>query len=556
MVLVRPGRRERSGRANEARDPPQRLFRPTPRRARRSASTTRSPAACIRSPATSRRDGLGLDEAGPRNPRLLRHRDPLAPQRSAFDAPLDGAVEVNLLGPSRVAETLSELAAERATGRRSPLPHLISVSTAYVNSGHNGDAAEELDHEPRHSCRRPTGGPRSRPPAAPVRTRTPRAAARSAWRASTRRRAPELGAAGTALLAETNRAAPRASGSTTAWSQLGRGRAQALGWPDAYAYTKSLGRDRSPATCAASCPSPSSGPRSSSPRSPSPAPGGSAASAWPSRSSSPTPGACSASSPAFPRASSTSSPSTSSSPRSSPSQRSGPDAAGPTRLPGRVWRPEPACATDSSSSSCERVVHRASPLRQPRPADRRSEVVVPRPGQGPGRAPPCHANCSAPQSGSSTCSRSVASWRRPAPGSRSDERRPSGRSATSSSTAPTPRPRRAFGSTARSSSSRALEPADRSAFCFDPAVIDWRHYVEEVHLPSVVAHARVRTVPRKADDGEPRGALPEGDPVRASPAARCSTSSRPSIDSNVVESYAWLATRHLDRAERARVVAG
>ena len=39
----------------------------------------------------------------------------------------------------------------------------------------------------------------------------------------------------------------------------------------------------------------------------------------------------------------------------------------------------------------------------------------------------------------------------------------------------------------------ALDDADRARFCFDPAVIDWGHYVREVHLPSVVEHARVRT---------------------------------------------------------------
>ena len=31
------------------------------------------------------------------------------------------------------------------------------------------------------------------------------------------------------------------TGSRTGWSTLGRARAQALGWPDAYAYTKALG---------------------------------------------------------------------------------------------------------------------------------------------------------------------------------------------------------------------------------------------------------------------------------------------------------------------------
>ena len=40
-----------------------------------------------------------------------------------------------------------------------------------------------------------------------------------------------------------------------------------------------------------------------------------------------------------------------------------------------------------------------------------------------------------------------------------------------------------------------LDDEDRAAFAFDPRAIDWTHYVTEVHLPSVVQHARVRTTP-------------------------------------------------------------
>src|SRR5690606_17121950 len=38
-----------------------------------------------------------------------------------------------------------------------------------------------------------------------------------------------------------------------------------------------------------------------------------------------------------------------------------------------------------------------------------------------------------------------------------------------------------------------LDAADRERFCFDPRVIDWPSYVRDIHLPSVVHHARVRT---------------------------------------------------------------
>ena len=88
-------------------------------------------------------DGLGLDEAG---------RDALAAAgvvihsaaTVSFDAPLTQAVEINLLGPSRVAAAMADVA-ER---RESPA-HLIAVSTAYVASTHQGNAREELLSENR-----------------------------------------------------------------------------------------------------------------------------------------------------------------------------------------------------------------------------------------------------------------------------------------------------------------------------------------------------------------------------------------------------------------------
>jgi fatty acyl-CoA reductase len=77
-------------------------------------------------------DGLGLDDAG---------RDVLASvdvvlhsaAAVAFDAPLDSAVETNLLGPMRVAEAL------RSVGSTA---HLVSVSTCYVAGYRRGTAPE------------------------------------------------------------------------------------------------------------------------------------------------------------------------------------------------------------------------------------------------------------------------------------------------------------------------------------------------------------------------------------------------------------------------------
>src|SRR6202044_144947 len=79
-------------------------------------------------------DGLGLDAAGQAalaDSHVVIH----SAATVSFDAPLTQAVEINLLGPARVA------AAMAASGSGA---HLISVSTAYVASTHQGEAKEEL----------------------------------------------------------------------------------------------------------------------------------------------------------------------------------------------------------------------------------------------------------------------------------------------------------------------------------------------------------------------------------------------------------------------------
>ncbi len=56
----------------------------------------------------------------------------------SFDSPLDSAVEINLLGPMRIAETLNALGVA---------PHLVAVSTCYVAGNRRGNAPEELVSE-------------------------------------------------------------------------------------------------------------------------------------------------------------------------------------------------------------------------------------------------------------------------------------------------------------------------------------------------------------------------------------------------------------------------
>src|SRR4051794_22443723 len=78
------------------------------------------------------RDGLGLDDAGRA---ALATCDTVIHSAAtvAFDSPLDAAVEVNLLGPIRIAETLQSIGSSA---------HLVAVSTCYVAGNRRGKAIE------------------------------------------------------------------------------------------------------------------------------------------------------------------------------------------------------------------------------------------------------------------------------------------------------------------------------------------------------------------------------------------------------------------------------
>ncbi|HCW01466.1 MAG TPA: HAD-IB family hydrolase, partial [Acidimicrobiaceae bacterium] len=78
-------------------------------------------------------DGLGLDDNGRA---ALAACDIVIHSAAAvsFDSPLDQAIEVNLLGPVRVVEALSELGVT---------PHVVTVSTCYVAGSRRGAAPEE-----------------------------------------------------------------------------------------------------------------------------------------------------------------------------------------------------------------------------------------------------------------------------------------------------------------------------------------------------------------------------------------------------------------------------
>ncbi len=183
-------------------------------------------------------DGLGLDDDGLR---LLSECDVVVHSAASvsFDSPLDAAVEVNLLGPSRVAGAIMaarHLAEEE--GRTGPL-HFVPVSTAYVAGTHQGEAKEELLEGNRFTVdvdwRTEVAAARRQRGDAEAASRQPERLA-----AFTKAARGELGGAGLHLLAE------RAERLREDWVkkqmvEIGKARAQSLGWPDAYPYTKALG---------------------------------------------------------------------------------------------------------------------------------------------------------------------------------------------------------------------------------------------------------------------------------------------------------------------------
>jgi HAD superfamily hydrolase (TIGR01490 family) len=100
----------------------------------------------------------------------------------------------------------------------------------------------------------------------------------------------------------------------------------------------------------------------------------------------------------------------------------------------------------------------------------------------------------------------------------------------------------------------SLDAGDRERFGFDPAAIEWPHYVQDIHLPSIVAHGRVRTSGgrREGPSRSERGRRAVLSPQRHLAAFDLENTL---IASNVVESWAFLATRRMPRDERARFTA-
>ena len=94
---------------------------------------------------------------------------------------------------------------------------------------------------------------------------------------------------------------------------------------------------------------------------------------------------------------------------------------------------------------------------------------------------------------------------------------------------------------------RSLPDADRERFPFDAAVLDWRHYLQEVHCPAITQALRWLSPERPPPSVQVR---PSENGVLAAFDMEGTL-----LDSNVVESYLWLRLAELGREEWANEVA-
>lgn len=459
----------------------------------------------------------------------------------SFDAPLDGAVEVNLLGPTRVASTLVELA---------PETHLVAVSTAYVQSGHKGDALEQLLTESRYATsadwRAEVAAARRARSDTDAESRTPERLARFQSGARS-----ELGAAGTALLAA------RTERSREDWVrqrmvELGRARARALGWPDAYAYTKSLGERallESRGELALSIVRPS---------------------IVESALAEPRPG--------WIRGFRMAEPVIISYARGLLRQFPGvPEGIVDVIPVDLVVAALLAVAAHGPDPDGPAVYQIASGVRNPlqygqlvglveewfteHPLyDQKGQPIVVPKWSFPGRGK-VQGQLRRTEKLLRTAEKAVNAL--PVRGALAEK--------ASTIEEQRSRAERAlgyvelYGSYAETEARfridrtlalyEGLEAADRERFCFDPAVIDWQHYVRDVHLPSVIEHARVKTTPARRT-GPTREERTRRAILTKEPRCAVFDLENTLIASNVVDSYAWLATRHLGPADSARLIGG
>ena len=485
-------------------------------------------------------DGLGLDDDG-RD--ALREADVVihAAATVSFDAPLTQAVEINLLGPSRVAWAMSDC---RSGG------HLIAVSTAYVASTHQGEAKEELLSENRFTLDVAWEGEVSA--ARRLRDDLEDASRRPVTlRGFSKKARSEVGAAGDHLIAK------RAEKLREEWVtdelvEAGTARALSLGWPDAYPFTKALGEqalvDRWEGKVPLTFVRPS---------------------IIESALAEPRPG--------WIRGFRMAEPIIVSYARGLLSEFPGvPEGIIDVIPVDLVVAAILAVAARGPEEGRPRVYHVASGVRNPLRYGRLQEL-----GQDFFTRNPLYDDRGQPIT--------PPAWSFPGRGRVQRQLKRADAVMTFAEKLITALPirgkqaqlaariedrhamaKRALGyvelygayteTDARYRVDNLMElwatcdDADHETFGFDPAVIDWDRYVDEIHLPSVLEHTRVRTKPGKSVvDKRPermRKAILSPDRHLA-----VFDLEHTLMSSNVVDTYAWLASRHLSPARRARFVA-
>ncbi|HLN43433.1 MAG TPA: HAD-IB family hydrolase [Acidimicrobiales bacterium] len=506
------------------------------------------------------RDGLGLDEEG----RLVLASCDVVVHSAAtvaFDAPLDTAVEVNLLGPSRVAAAVESVAPTRQRQHPGTRPtHLVTVSTAYVAGTHQGDATETLATEAMASgARARTHTTVTTAVDVDAEVRASRrlrddleSESRSPQRLAqlTKAARSELGAAGTHLLAE------RAEKLRDEWvrTQLverGRARAQALGWPDAYAFTKALG-ERALVGAHSTVPITIVRPSIIESALAEPRPG------WIRGFRMAEPIIVSYGRGLL---------------REFPGVPEGVVDVIPVDMVVAALIAVAAAGPDPTGPT---VYHVASSVRNPLRYGELVDLVrawfTDHPLYDSDGQPIMVPEWSFPGRGRvqrqlHRATRALTTAERvlgtlPVRGEHADlaarveERRTQAERALGYT--------ELYGAYTETEAHfrvdrlltlwDRLSRQDQDRFCFDPGVISWAHYVHDVHLPSVVEHARVRSTPRRSTVAN------RSDRARAailSPERHLAAFDLENtlVASNVVESYAWLASRHLPVGERVKLTA-
>jgi len=482
-------------------------------------------------------DGLALDDHGQA---ALAFCDLVIHSAAtvSFDSPLDSAVEVNLLGPTRIVRALHDLGVT---------PHLVSVSTCYVAGNRRGAAPEIPVHDSPFfidvDWRREVDGARQARVGAEADSRRPDHLTRFRKEART-----ELGAAGVpALAAKTEQR--RSAWVKDQMVEAGRARAASLGWPDAYAYTKALGERallQNRGTIPVSIVRPS---------------------IIESSLLEPFPG--------WIRGFRMAEPVIISYARGLLKEFPGvPEgtidvipvdlvvaaiidaAAGPI--------PESPAITQVASGSVNplRYRHLVDMVREfftehPIYDVEGQPIIVPEwsfPGRGRVQRQLERAQTAIDKGEKILQSLPLrgkqASWAATLEGKREEVERALAYVELYGAYAEC---EAIYGVDNLLSRWDRLSPEDQTTFCFDPRVIDWSWYAPNVHLPSVVAHARVRTTPggRQAEKREDRLRRQVLDPARQFAAFDLENTL---IASNVVASYSWLATRRLPQEDRLRFV--